>query len=363
LVIYGIIRRKLLRKGDVFGMDVSNLIKTCLEELEQGNHNLVRVLNKVLRIASLIKDYEAIYAIKLELSSIDDKENRKEIRTEFSNSMMKKFNNWELVKSIHTKIIEQYIERRSVLVLTDDYQIADEKRVKGDSLSEILHEIELLEIGLSKNTLPDGLHSLDLYYESRRKQKEDTILLHNITQLKNIVSRVENFIYDYLIRLESQGAAEGVLGMNSNSTSKNIFIIHGHNEAKWRELYKILKEDFDLNPIVLGEQPDRGCSTIIEKFEYYAKACSYAFAIFTPDDVVEKNGQKYFQARPNVIYELGWFSAYLGRERVCLLLQEGENMEIFSDFQGVLQKRFRNSIIEQYKSIKQDLEYVGLLEG
>lgn len=341
-------------------MDVSALIQACLNDLEQNN-NLPRLLNKVLRIATLLKDYEAIYTIKLELSSTDDKEIRKKIRTDFSNSMMKKFNNWEMVKNLHSQIVEQYIERRSFTTLTDDGEISSEEMIKGSSISEILHDIEVCEDKLRRNILPDGMNPLDIYHENRRKQKEDLIAQHFLTQLKGVVSRVENYLYDYLIRLESQGTEEGVLGMQSQSTSKDIFIIHGHNEAKWRELYNLLKEDFGLNPIVLGEQPDRGCSTIIEKFEYYAKPCSYAFALFTPDDVVENNGNKYFQARPNVIYELGWFNAYLGRERVCMLLQDGEKMGIFSDFQGVLQKRFNNSISEQYRSIKQDLEYVGLI--
>lgn len=336
------------------------MIQTCLNDLEQ-NTDLPRLLNKVLRIATLLKDYEAIFTIKLELSSTEDKEVRKKIRTEFSNSMMKKFNNWEMTKNLHTQIVEQYIERRTFTTLTDDYEVSGEKKVKATSISEIVHDIEAFEDRLRKNILPNGLDPLDLYHENRRKQKEDQIAYYYITQLKGIVSRVENYLYEYLIRLESQGTEEGVLGMPSQSTSKDIFIIHGHNEAKWRELYNLLKEDFGLNPIVLGEQPDRGCSTIIEKFEYYAKPCSYAFALFTPDDVVENNGNKYFQARPNVIYELGWFNAYLGRERVCMLLQDGENMGIFSDFQGVLQKRFNNSISEQYRSIKQDLEYVGLI--
>ncbi|PEA56539.1 hypothetical protein CON64_02795 [Bacillus pseudomycoides] len=246
-------------------------------------------------------------------------------------------------------------------MLTDNNEISDQEMVKSSSISEVLHSIEALENRLNRNELPAGLNSKDIYYENQKKQKEDEVLLYSITQLKGIVSRVENYIYSYLIMLENQGIEREDLGMENKSTNRDIFIIHGHNEAKWRELFNLLKEDFGLNPIVLGEQPDRGCSTIIEKFEHYAKTCSYAFALFTPDDVIENNGDKYFQARPNVIYELGWFNAYLGRERVCMLLQDGKNMEIFSDFQGVLQKRFNNSISEQYRSIKQDLEYVGLL--
>jgi predicted nucleotide-binding protein len=342
-------------------VNVNELISECLYDLEKGDTSLTSILNRCLRIAYTLKDYEAILAIRLELKGLDDKETMNEIRQEFFSSMMKKYNNLELVKKIYTKVTEQFLARRSVIALDERGNIKKEKMIKMGSISEIENEINRLNSELDRNVIPDGLHPLDLYYEKEKKDKVNDILLHAVTELQNIISRVKNFAYNYLIKLESQGVEKGVFGMGSNNTNKNVFIIHGHNEAKWRELYQILKEDFGLNPIVLSQQPDRGCTTLIEKFEYYAKPCSYAFAIFTPDDVVENNGKKYFQARPNVIYELGWFTAYLGRERVSLLLQEGENMEIFSDFQGVIQKRFKNTVSEKYKEIKADLEFVGLI--
>src|SRR5262249_117593 len=74
---------------------------------------------------------------------------------------------------------------------------------------------------------------------------------------------------------------------------ENVFIIHGRDEAKWRELKDLIAIRFRLNPIVLLEQPDAGCRTVIEKFEHYAPMCSYAIAVFTPDDEVTFSGDKY----------------------------------------------------------------------
>lgn len=138
----------------------------------------------------------------------------------------------------------------------------------------------------------------------------------------------------------------------------NIFIIHGREEAKWRELKSIVKDRFSLNPIILSEQPDVG-KTIIEKFEHYAQSCSYAIALFTPDDEVKSNGDVYLQARPNVIYELGWFCGKINRSRVMLLLKEGTSM--FSDFGGIAQKRFKNNISEIILDITKDLVAVGII--
>ena len=141
---------------------------------------------------------------------------------------------------------------------------------------------------------------------------------------------------------------------------ENVFLIHGRDEAKWRELKDILKSEFRLNPIVLLEQPDVGCKTVIEKFEHYAQTCSYAIAVFTPDDEVTAGGDTYLQARPNVIYELGWFCGRLDRSGVMLLLKEGTSL--FSDFGGIIQKRFLQNISEKVIEIKRDLVVSGVLD-
>ena len=141
---------------------------------------------------------------------------------------------------------------------------------------------------------------------------------------------------------------------------ENVFIIHGRDEAKWRELKDILRSEFRLNPVVLLEQPDAGCKTVIEKFEHYAPICSYAIAVFTPDDEVSSGGETYLQARPNVIYELGWFSARLSRTGVMLILKEGTS--VFSDFGGIIQKRFAQNVSERIVEMKRDLVAAGVID-
>ena len=100
---------------------------------------------------------------------------------------------------------------------------------------------------------------------------------------------------------------------------------------------------------------------MIEKFEHYAETCSYAIAIFTPDDEVTTKGETYLQARPNVIYEIGWFCGRLGRSGVMLLLKEGTS--IFSDFGGIIQKRFTSNVTERVIEIRKDLIAAGVLEN
>ncbi|MEX3973839.1 TIR domain-containing protein [Paraburkholderia caribensis] len=87
---------------------------------------------------------------------------------------------------------------------------------------------------------------------------------------------------------------------------------------------------------MLDEQSGRG-ATIIEKFEREANHASYAVVLLTPDDKGGAFAASTVQLRPrarqNVILELGYFAAKLGRGHVCALRQG--DVEIPSDFNGV----------------------------
>jgi hypothetical protein len=57
--------------------------------------------------------------------------------------------------------------------------------------------------------------------------------------------------------------------------SKEVFIVHGHNETVKAQLKSLLSA-LGLQPIILSEQTHRS-RTIIEELEYYATTCSFAF--------------------------------------------------------------------------------------
>ncbi len=143
--------------------------------------------------------------------------------------------------------------------------------------------------------------------------------------------------------------------------SDKVLIIHGRGEAKWRELQALIKSEFGLTPVVLEEQSLAGSPTLIENFEKHACGCAYAIAIFTPEDEVRSpDGDVYLQARPNAIWELGWFCGYFGRPRVTLLLKSGTS--IFSDFAGVVQRQFTKNVSECVPELRRDLTEAGMLK-
>lgn len=141
---------------------------------------------------------------------------------------------------------------------------------------------------------------------------------------------------------------------------KKVFIIHGHSEAKWREAEKLV-EGFGLDPVVLDQQGSHGSTTVIEKFEHHARECSMALAILTPDDwVTKKKNESYFQPRPNVLFEIGWFFAHLGRNAVVLLLQ-GE-AALPTDLGGILYLRYHQNVSERREEIRNEMRDLELLE-
>ena len=119
----------------------------------------------------------------------------------------------------------------------------------------------------------------------------------------------------------------------SDTNNREVFVIHGHDEAAKHELAGFLRQ-LDLDPVILGEKPSKG-KTIIEKFDEYA-AVSYAVALLTADDVGSQRHESAARprARQNVIFELGYFIGRHGRNRVCALTK-GEP-EIPSDYAGVM---------------------------
>ena len=115
-----------------------------------------------------------------------------------------------------------------------------------------------------------------------------------------------------------------------------VFVIHGRDTGRKDTVVRFLKEDLNLQTVVLQEEPDEGL-TVIEKFEHYAAQAGFALVLLTPDDVGSLGSSTesaQSRARQNVIFELGYFVGKLGRSRVRTL-KAGE-VEMLSDYEGVI---------------------------
>jgi predicted nucleotide-binding protein len=113
-----------------------------------------------------------------------------------------------------------------------------------------------------------------------------------------------------------------------------VFIVHGQDGAARASAARFL-EKAGIEAIILHEQANRG-DTIIEKLERNGDV-HFAVVLLTGDDEGHRKGDTAPlrpRARQNVILELGYFVARLGRKNVCVLYEDG--VELPSDWNGVV---------------------------
>lgn len=181
-----------------------------------------------------------------------------------------------------------------------------------------------------------------------------------IHRIDSIIERLE------LIPLSNSASSTGTTEEQPDrgqAKTKKVFVVHGHDEIAKTNLEVFLHE-IGLEPVVLHRQADEGL-TIIEKFEKHSDV-GYAFILLTPDEITyikadqdkkDDERKKEFRARPNVIFEFGYFVGKLGRSRVCCLYTG--DVSLPSDVSGMIYKKFTNSIEEVAYSIIKDLKASG----
>ncbi|MDR3445046.1 MULTISPECIES: nucleotide-binding protein [unclassified Dyella] len=205
------------------------------------------------------------------------------------------------------------------------------------------YNIELLKRCFDPYTLSDEYNAISLYggfvlMDPSFAQRVDAFrrgVQGKVTNIESIIGRLE-------LLPEPASASAPVMDVRKASgagQSNSVFIVHGSNEAAKTRVARFV-ERFKLNAIILHEQPNRG-RTIIEKFEKSAAEVGFAVVLLTADDIgapKESPDQAKPRARQNVLLELGYFTASLGRDRVCVLYEKG--VEIPTDYLGVVYTEF-----------------------
>jgi predicted nucleotide-binding protein len=204
-----------------------------------------------------------------------------------------------------------------------------------------------------------GVMSIGMYEPSLNEKIANVYkyIDKKIHRLDSIIERLE------LIPLAVSASAPEQLQTASISRGNKVFVVHGHDDAAKTNLEVFLHE-IGLEPVVLHRQADQGL-TVIEKFEKHSEV-GYAFILLTPDEAAylaadakkpESERKVEWRARPNVIFEFGYFIGKLGRSRVCCLYTG--NVSLPSDVNGMIYKRYEKSIEEVGYSIIKDLKAAG----
>jgi CheY-like chemotaxis protein len=150
----------------------------------------------------------------------------------------------------------------------------------------------------------------------------------------------------------------GILG---NVPTPKAFIVHGHDEAALAELKDYLQNTLKWQePVVLREQPSRG-KTIIEKFEEVASRIDCVFVLLTPDDkdVNLSTDDEKRRARQNVIFELGFFYAQMGRKSGRVIALRKGPVDLPSDIQGIVWVDVTHGIKAAGETIREEVAHIA----
>ena len=145
----------------------------------------------------------------------------------------------------------------------------------------------------------------------------------------------------------------------ATKTSREVFIVHGHDETLKLAAARFV-EGLGLKVVILSEQANRG-RTVIEKFEAHAGGAGFAIVLLTPDDLggsaAEAPAVKP-RARQNVILELGYFIGKLGRTHVCALYKG--DLELPSNINGVVyiknEGNWKLELAQELKAVWSDVD-------
>lgn len=242
-------------------------------------------------------------------------------------------------KDDFSRQIQQRIDHAVELISTVITDLKQFEKIKSEFYSWDDYNSELLKQAFNvqnneyKQSYDDAGTFLGLYSGPQTPDEEITEFkeraaekIQNLINLKNKIALIKSDIEKPAVSIVEKSKEKEV-------SSKDIFIVHGHNDTIKINVARTL-EKLDINAIILNEKPNSG-KTIIEKFEKYSNV-GFAIILLTKDDFgKDKTDENLMgRARQNVILELGYFIGKLGRSRVCPLYELG--VELPSDLHGLV---------------------------
>lgn len=245
-------------------------------------------------------------------------------------------------------LFEQVKSGRGYISLGTDHEPGD----ASDTLAIYLNSIP------QDKSIEDLITSIITKFIESKKEKidfSDIIQSAKIAKfrdhnLKNISTAIEVHNNKKFPKKDTIPSNTKIVPEKNKSNKNEIFIVHGHNEEVKHNVARII-EKLKLKPIILNEQSNEGL-TIIEKFEKHSNV-SFAIILLTYDDIgnIKSTSENNKRARQNVILELGYFLAKLGRKNVLPLYENG--VELPSDISGVLYTKIDDSENWKFRLVKE----------
>lgn len=167
---------------------------------------------------------------------------------------------------------------------------------------------------------------------------------------------------NFYLKMENEQERVPQIQTRNMTANNKVFLVHGHDGELKSEVARMLERQ-GIKAVILNEQANQG-RTIIEKFERSSDVGA-AIILLTADDLGREKHEPNEQprARQNVIFEAGYFTGRLGRERVIVISEQ--NIEIPSDLHGVLytgKGKWETGVLRELKSMGYTIDANKLIE-
>lgn len=249
------------------------------------------------------------------------------------------------------RLYERVKDERSYLSFGTDHEPGDAADTFGIYLNAIQqnHEVENLVTRIIEHFISISTEKRD-FSDVVQSMKISDFESENIDKIQKAIKEHEKKIFP-----EKKTTPKAQSKQKPKTNGKDVFIVHGHNEEIKHNVARTLTS-LKLNPVILHEQSNEGL-TVIEKFEKFSEV-EFAVILLTFDDYGNVKNEKANKkrARQNVILELGYFLAKLGRSKVLPLYEDG--VELPSDISGVLYTKIDESENWKFRLVK-ELKAVG----
>ena len=186
------------------------------------------------------------------------------------------------------------------------------REIKSSADNGTAHQIKTVD-GITLNLFRNG--TLQIQGNPALKKQFEA----DYTQYNGTNSNYQAVAQVHVNAPQTEGAPFTV----SNGKSKQVFIVHGHDDTA-REQLELVLHKLGLDPFVLANTGGQGL-TIIESLESkIGKDCkdtSFGIVLMTPDDMgyAQSGGSETIQprARQNVVLEMGMLISSIGRRNLC----------------------------------------------
>lgn len=216
-------------------------------------------------------------------------------------------------------------------------------------------EINLFnEIPFKPTSCPEFLESKPhnpFSSQTSNKIRAEARKIHESRECRERIKLAKKNLQAYLEELEENQNSVNENKDNINMDLTKVFIVHGHNGEMKHHVARIVEQQ-GLEAIILDEQTNNGCKTIIEKLEQHSNV-SAAICLFTADDIGKANKETNYhkRARENVVFETGLFIGKLGRNRIVIIREK--EVDLLSDLQGVvyLNENWKFDMLKELKNM------------